>query len=102
VRLGARLLIQANRRSRPPFGVVLAVETLGEAGGQRQRLRVAFEHSDGWVATAIPTVCCLLQVLDRTVEPGIHMMGHAVDVDRFMGEMERLGMKPTVTTEAPL
>jgi len=101
-RLGARLLIQANRRSRPPFGIVLAVESLGEAGGQRQRFRVAFEHSDGWVATAIPTVCCLLQLLDGTLEPGIRMMGHAVEVERFMGDMERLGMKPTVTTEAPL
>ena len=101
-RLGARLLIQANRRSRPPFGIVLAVESLGEAGGQRQRFRVAFEHSDGWVATAIPTVCCLLQLLDGTLAPGIRMMGHAVEVERFMGDMERLGMKPTVTTEAPL
>lgn len=98
-RLGAPLLIRANRRTRPPFGTVLMVETLGEAGGQRQRSRAAFEHSDGWVATAIPTVCCLLQVLDGTVEPGIRMMGHALEVDRFMGDMERLGMKPTVTMD---
>jgi saccharopine dehydrogenase (NAD+, L-lysine-forming) len=100
-KLGARLLVQASRRSRPPFGTVLAVETLGEAAGQRQRFRVAFEHADGWIATAIPTVCGLLQLLDGTLEPGIQMMGHAVEVDRFMGDMERLGMKPAVTTEAP-
>jgi NAD(P)-dependent dehydrogenase (short-subunit alcohol dehydrogenase family) len=100
VRLGATLLVRAMGRTRPPFGTVLMLETLGEAGGQRQRLRVAYEHEDGWLATAIPTLACLLQLLDGTLEsPGIHMMGHAVDVDRFFGDMERLGMKPTQTAD---
>ena len=99
-RLGVSLLIRANRRTRPPLGTALVVETLGETGGQRHRLRVVFEHADGWVATAIPTVCCLLQMLDGTVKPGIRMMGHALEIDRFMGDMERFGMKPSVTMEA--
>jgi hypothetical protein len=34
-------------------------------------------------------------VLDGTVKkPGIQMMGHAVDVDRFVDDMGRLGMRP--------
>jgi saccharopine dehydrogenase (NAD+, L-lysine-forming) len=98
VRLGAKLLVPATRRTRPPFRTVVTLETLGEAEGGRQRLRVAVDHADGYIATAIPTVACLLQVLDGTVESGVQMMGHAVDVDRFMGDLERLGMKPTVTS----
>jgi hypothetical protein len=59
---------------------------------------VSVQHGDGYVATAIPTVSCLLQVLDRTVKkPGVPMMGHALDVARFIDDMGRLGMKPTET-----
>jgi saccharopine dehydrogenase (NAD+, L-lysine-forming) len=94
-RLGARALVRMNRFTRPPFGVVLAVEVAGESAGRPQRLRVSVRHDDGWVATAIPTLACLLQVLDGTVKkPGIQMMGHAVDVDRFVDDMGRLGMRP--------
>ena len=97
-RLGARALVRTNRFTRPPLGVVLAVEVAGESAGRPQHLRVSVQHDDGYVATAIPALSCLLQVLDGTVKkPGIHMMGHAVDVARFIDDMGRLGMKPTET-----
>jgi saccharopine dehydrogenase (NAD+, L-lysine-forming) len=100
VRIGAKLLVWAMGRTRPPFGMVVMLEALGDTGGQRQRLRVAYEHEDGWLATAIPTLACVLQLLDGTVKsPGISMMGHAVDVDRLIDDMECLGMKPTQTVE---
>ena len=38
--------------------------------------------------------------VDGTVKPGIRRMGHALEIDRFMGDMERFGMKPSVTMEA--
>jgi short subunit dehydrogenase-like uncharacterized protein len=95
-RLGARALVRTNRFTRPPLGVVLAVEVAGVSAGRPLRLRVSVQHDDGYVATAIPALSCLLQVLDGTLkEPGIHMMGHAVDVARFIDDIERLGMKPT-------
>jgi len=97
-RLGAKALVRTNRFTRPPLGVVLAVEVAGESAGRPHRLRVSVQHDDGYVATAIPAVSCLLQALDGTVKkPGIQMMGHAVDVTRFIDDMTRLGMKPTET-----
>jgi hypothetical protein len=59
---------------------------------------VSVQHGDGYVATAIPTLSCLLQVLDGTLKkPGVQMMGHAVDAARFIDDMGRLGMRPTET-----
>lgn len=97
-RLGARALVRANRLTRPPLGAVLAVEVTGESASGPQQLRVSVQHQDGYVATAIPTVSCLLQVLDGTIEkPGIQMMGHAVETTRFIDDMGRMGMRPTET-----
>lgn len=97
VQLGAKLMLGANRRTRPPFGVALVAEIVGQQGDERRRVRIAVEHTDGYEGTAIPTVACLLQMLDGTVQQcGIHLMGHAVDADRFMRDMEQLGMKPSV------
>ena len=94
-RLGARALVRANRFTRPPIGAVLAVEVTGESAGRPHHLRVSVQHEDGYVATAIPTLSCLLQLLDGTLKkPGIRMMGHAVDVARFVDDMRRLGMAP--------
>ena len=91
--------MRANRFTRPPLGTMTAVEVSGESAGRPQHLRVSVQHDDGYVATAIPTVSCLLQMLDGTVKhPGVQMMGHAVEVARFIDDMERLGMKPTETT----
>ena len=99
-RLGARALVRTNRFTRPPLGVVLAVEVAGESAGRPHRLQVSVQHDDGYVATAIPALSCLLQLLDGTLnEPGIQMMGHAVDVTRFIEDMTRLGMKPTETAQ---
>jgi hypothetical protein len=59
---------------------------------------VSVQHDDGYVATAIPAVSCLLQVLDGTVEkPGIQMMGYAVETTRFIDDMGRMGMRTTET-----
>ncbi|MBW2697860.1 MAG: saccharopine dehydrogenase NADP-binding domain-containing protein [Deltaproteobacteria bacterium] len=96
LRLGARALVGTNRFTRPPLGVVLAVEVAGESAGRPQHLQVCIRHDDGYIATAIPVLACLLQMLDGTVKkPGIHMMGHIVDAPRFMDDIGRLGMAAT-------
>jgi saccharopine dehydrogenase (NAD+, L-lysine-forming) len=93
--LGASLLVRAQRFSHPPYGLAVAVEALGEQGGRRQGVRVTLRQSDGYVATAIATVSLLFQLLDGTArEPGVRMMAHAVDADRFIADIGRLGMKP--------
>jgi hypothetical protein len=96
--LGASLLLHAQRFGHPPYGLAVAVEARGEQEGRRQGVRVTLQQSDGYVATAISTVALLFQLLDGTArEPGAHMMAHAVDADRFIADIERLGMKPEET-----
>ena len=96
-RLGARLFMRAARRTRPPLGVVVMVELVGERAGREQQIRLLLQHTDGWVATAIPTVSCISQMLDGTVAPGLGMMGHVVDAKRLVQDMQRLGMGPAET-----
>ncbi len=58
-KIGAGLLDWACRRfSRPPFGLCLKLEAESADG---QRLEVILSHEDGYEATAIPVVSCLLQ-----------------------------------------
>ncbi len=96
-RLGARLFVRATHRTRPPLGVALTLELQGDKAGRAQRLQLRMHHSDGYIATAIPTVSCIEQVLDETVPPGLCMMGHGVDPSRLVEDMRRLGMPLTET-----
>jgi saccharopine dehydrogenase (NAD+, L-lysine-forming) len=91
-RLGARLFMRAAQRTPPPFGVVVAVELSGERAGQERQIRQVLRHADGYIATAIPAVSCIFQVLDGTISTGLGMMGHVVDPERLVRDMERLGM----------
>ena len=91
-RLGARLFMRAAQRTPPPLGVVVVVELSGERAGQEQQIRQVLRHTDGYIATAIPAVSCIFQVLDGTISTGLGMMGHVVDFDRLFRDMQRLGM----------
>lgn len=80
--------------SSPPYGVVLKVEASGEKDGQAREVQVSLSHEDGYTFTAIPVVACLLQYLDGSANrPGLWMMGHLVDPDRMMKDMERMGVR---------
>jgi uncharacterized OB-fold protein len=51
-------------------------------------------EENAYVATAIPIVAALLQILDGSARrPGVHVMGHIVDPERHLKDMERMGMK---------
>ncbi|NNE46042.1 MAG: hypothetical protein HKN37_05210 [Rhodothermales bacterium] len=58
--------------------------------------------------TAIPAFACLLQWLDGTIrKPGLWLQGTAVEPDRFMVDLGRLGIQvevsglPTDKQDAP-
>jgi len=91
-RLGARALDWAFRRfGRPPFGLCLKLEAESADG---QRLEVILSHQDGYEATAIPVVSCLLQWLDGSInKPGVWMMGQLVEPTRLLTDMARMGMQ---------
>ena len=75
-------------------GVVFLLQADGELAGRPAHLEIRSECDSAYDFTVIPVVACLMQVLDRSVRrPGIHMMGHLVDPDRLLADMERMGVR---------
>ncbi len=78
--------------SRPPYGVVLQLEAAGWRGNHRHEAVLALSQADGYEATAIPVVACLLQWLDGTLAPpGLWLQAQAVEPQRFLADLVRLG-----------
>jgi hypothetical protein len=88
-----RLLCWSTRAfSHPPYGIILRAEASGLTGGQAQTKTMVVRHDDGYELTAIPVVAYLLQYLDGSARrPGLHMMGHIVDPQRLLRDMQRMG-----------
>ena len=60
--------------------------------GQSMTKTLIVRHSDGYALTAIPVVAYLLQYLDGSARrPGLHMMGHVLDPQRLLRDMQRMG-----------
>jgi saccharopine dehydrogenase (NAD+, L-lysine-forming) len=79
--------------TRPPYGTLLKLEASGQKDGQERKMSLQLYHPDGYMFTAIPTVACLLQILDGTArKPGLWCQAHIVEPGRFLEEMKRLGI----------
>jgi saccharopine dehydrogenase-like NADP-dependent oxidoreductase len=82
------------RFSSPPFGLVMKVVASGEKDGQPKSVELSVYHEDGYMFTAIPVVACMLQYLDGSIaRPGLWMMGHLIDPQRLVKDMERMGVE---------
>ncbi len=61
----------------------------------------ALEHDDARRFAAISVTACLLQYLDGSARrPGLHFMGHLVDPERMLGDIERLGIRRNTSAVA--
>lgn len=82
--------------SRPPYVVMIHTAARGEKDGAPAVVEVAVAHADGYELTAIPVVACLTQYLDGTARrPGLWVMGHLVEPERFFVDMARMGARVT-------
>jgi len=84
---------------RPPYIVSLKVEGRGQKDGKPARVDASVSHPDGYELTAIPVVACLLQVIEgKARRPGLWMMGHLVDPQQLLIDMQRMGVEVTHST----
>lgn len=83
--------------SKPPYGIVLKLESKGEQKGKAKNVEMQMTHKDGSYFTAIPVVACLLQYLDGSInKPGLWLQANVVEPNRFMEDMKRMGMEVNI------
>jgi len=89
--------------SRPPYGTLLKLEARGAKARRPAQMDVYIFHEDGYVITAVPAAACLLQLLDGSArQPGLHLQAHIVEPNRFLGDLERLGLTVHIEANVPL
>lgn len=95
VEIGASLMRWGlDNFSKPPYGTLLKLEARGIQGGEQKSLAVIICHEDGYMITAIPVAACLLQYLDGSIrKPGLWLQALVVEPERFMNDMERMGLE---------
>ncbi len=92
--MGRLLAWGLGRFARPPFGTTLLARVEGVAGGHLTSRFARLSHEDMYDFTAIPAFACLLQYLDGTIrKPGLFFQGMAVEPVRFLGDLEKHGVK---------
>jgi saccharopine dehydrogenase (NAD+, L-lysine-forming) len=94
VDLGARLLLWGNRKfTKPPYLCSVNAMVTGVYGGRQRRLKLTVEHEDSYAATAMAALPCVLGLLDGSLrKPGVHMMGHVLDPERYLENLWDMGM----------
>src|SRR3990172_6282453 len=98
-----RMLVWGLRKfSAPPYGTLLMLEARGIALGATRCMRVSVFHPDGYVLTAAPMAACLLQMLDGSGRrPGLHLRALAVEPQRLLADLQRMGVSVDVWGPAP-
>jgi hypothetical protein len=101
VRPAARLMFWGIKQfSSPPYGASVRLDAAGQIGEKPAEMSVLLYHENEYVFTAVPVVACLLQYLDGSIKkPGLWLMGHLVDSERLLADMERMGIELQMVTE---
>ena len=78
-------------------GMSISMEAAGLRLGQPASCRIVLDHPSPYRLTAIPVAACLLQYLDGELAgPGLHLMGQAVNPQRLLADMARMGISVAV------
>ena len=94
IKSGAKLINWGVKRfAGKPFGITLKMEASGEKNGKDCHLDVFLFCSNVYKSTAIATAACIIQVISGNIKkPGVSYMGQAVNSDKLLADMEKMGM----------
>jgi|AVFP01.1.fsa_nt_gi hypothetical protein len=99
-RLSARLLSWGIRFNPPPYLMMIMVEGRGWCNGESVFMRLRLSHPSSYFVTAASSVACLLQYLSQDIPPGLWYQADAVDDERMLSDLQRLGVKVEIETVA--
>lgn len=92
--VGRMMVWGLKRFGKPPYGTLLKLEARGVKAGADSALEVTVYHEDGYELTAVPMAACLLQALDGSIRrPGLWFQGLAVEPERMLSDMQRMGVE---------
>ena len=83
-----------NTFSSQPEGVVFLLKAAGKKAGKHHTVEIVSDHDDVYEFTVVPVIACLHQYLNDGIrQPGLWMMGHLVDPDKLIADMQAMGIK---------
>ena len=90
----ASLMVNALERFSPlQEEVVIAMEAVGKDGAVPKRVRITVRHNDAYFITAAPVVACVRQYLQEKIPSGLNIMGHAVEPEILIKDLQRMGVE---------
>lgn len=95
--LGKLMYWGVNTFSSSDQGVTFILQAEGKKEGKSFSVKISAEHEDALFFTAAPVVACLKQYFSGDIKPGLCLMGNAVDNERLMLELEKLGVNIQTT-----
>jgi len=87
--LGRLLSWSTKKFAKPPYGTIVQVDAHGQSDGKPVRFRLSLFNEDAYVLTAVPTVAMIKQILQKRIQPGIHLMGLSCDPAELLCDIER-------------
>ncbi|MFC1497848.1 saccharopine dehydrogenase NADP-binding domain-containing protein [Verrucomicrobiota bacterium] len=94
---GRALMWSINLFSSPPFGAVFKMDAEGvNKQGKPETIKLTVQHDNSYFFAASAIVSQLLQFFEHStakIRPGLWFMGHLVDPERMLNDMEKFGVK---------
>ena len=90
---GFFLYVRHGQVEKPPYHSTLQAVTFGETERGPLGMCTMVSHLDGYRFTALSVVAALEQYLDGSIaRPGVWTVGHCLDPDRFLEDLEEMGV----------